>query len=497
MSQSMSLNLSQRQAQSLKQAQRLIMSPQMQQAIQLLQLPIQELQTAIDTELAQNPVLEYSEIGEDLSERQQEIEQQEAEQILDSDAPSETEVEFSDRDFEVMKYLEEEFRDHFSQSEGFSKQWTEEDEKKRSFLENSICRGNSLYDHLMNQARETFEEEEERRLAELIIGNLDERGFFTVSLEEIALINEVEQEGLERVLEIVRTFEPQGVGARDLRESLLIQLRCQGREPTLAYAIIEHHFQDLLHNRIPVIQKGLDCSAQEVREAIEGAIARLDLQPGAWHDCAPIQNVTADVIIREERGELIADTDDDRLPSLKVNSKYLRMLEDPSLPEETKEYVKEKLASAKWLLRNIHQRNDTIFRIANYLIENQEEYLRDPLGKLKPLTMKAVAESLELHESTIARAVAGKYVDCPRGLLPLRGFFTNSYSTDEGTNISSHTVKDVLLEIVQNENKKKPFSDDALSKLLKEKGIPCARRTVAKYRKELSIGNASQRKSYI
>jgi RNA polymerase sigma-54 factor len=408
----------------------------------------------------------------------------------------EAEVEFNDKEFEIMKHLDEEFRDHFSQSEGFQGKSTAEDEKYQAFLEQSIRSEASLYEHLLAQAQETFDSEQDRAVAAALIGNLNERGFIETPLEEIAAWHGFEVSELERVLELIQSFEPYGVGARSLQESLLIQLRCLQKRHTLAYAIIESHFEDLLNNRVPVIQKGLDCTATEVREAIEKHIAKLDLHPGVWHAQHRVQNIVPDVTIDDGPEGLSVRLDRERIPRFGISSRYLRMLEDETIPLETKEYLRQKIQSGKWLLKNIDQRNDTVFRIAEYLVEHQAEFLGRSDGQLRPLTMKAVAEQLELHESTIARTVNGKYVDCPRGLLPLRSFFTNAYTSTEGSAVSSSSVKDLVRDIIGQEDKAKPLSDDAISNLIKQRGIKCARRTVAKYRKELSIGNTSQRRRY-
>ncbi|MCB1135368.1 MAG: RNA polymerase sigma-54 factor, partial [Chlamydiia bacterium] len=283
---------------------------------------------------------------------------------------------------------------------------------------------------------------------------------------------------------------------RDPREALLIQLRRKGKKASLAYKIIDKHFDDLLHNRIPAIHKGLGASPGEIEAEISKVIGGLSLQPGAAFGDVPVQHVRPDGKIVLEHGELRVEVNDDTLPPLRLNRRYLRMLDDPSLSPEDKEYIMKKAMSGRWLLKNIHQRNETLFRILESLTKRQGDFLRDPVGELKPLTMKVVAEELEVHESTVARAVANKYVDCPRGLLPLRFFFSNSYVTKGDEDVSSHSVKAVLSELIDREDKSKPLSDEALSQLMAERGISCARRTVAKYRREMQIGNTSQRRSY-
>lgn len=451
-------HLQQHQSQNLKQIQRLILSPQMQQALHLLQLPVLELSTVIAQELEENPILEYTDDS------------------LNFEA--------------ILSQIQEEFRDPSSIQR-------EEDDLK-SFLENSIACVSSLFDHLIQQARETFTDSHSFLLAETLIGNIDEYGFLSVSLEEIALINGWNLHELEAILKEIQTFDPKGVGAKNLHESLLIQLKGLGKEESLAYKIIENHFDDVLHNRIPSIAKAFKSTPDKIRGVIEHEIARLDLHPGAnqptGHYRQMVQYITVDVSIHHFEDKICIDVNDEGIPSLRLNHSYLKMLEDPSLPEDTRTYIFEKLASGKWLLRNLHERHQTLYRISEQLANKQKEFLFEPHGKLTPLTMKEVAEVLQLHESTIARAVANKYLSCPKGIFPLRSLFTHAYTTDEGATISANTVKDLVCQLIAEENKKTPLSDEDISSIIKGKGIPCARRTVAKYRQELGLGNTSQRR---
>jgi RNA polymerase sigma-54 factor len=488
------LQLISKQAQSLKQIQRLIMTPQMQQALHLLQLPILELSTLVEMELEQNPVLESvnENEGEDLNIDALEADSSEESENLEQNP--EKALRFDDQDFDVLKQMDEDFREHFSESTNFT-QRNKEEEQRQAYMESSIVAETTLFNYLMKQAHDTFETDEELAIAEALIGNFDENGFLKVNLEEIALLTQIDIKKIQKVIVEIQDFEPFGVGAQNLQESLLIQLRCLAKKQTLAYKIVDQHYDDLLHNRIPTIQKGLKCSPEEIYEALERHISKLDLHPGVCYSHQIIQSIVPDVTLRLEKDELIVEVNDEAIPSLKINHRYLRMLDDETQTLETKDFIKNKIISAKWLLKNIYQRNETIQRIAESLAERQKEFFLNPEGKLVPLTMKTISEELGLHESTIARAVNSKYIETPRGLFSLRFFFTNAYLTNEG-DISSKTVKQVLLEILEDEEKQKPLSDEAISNAIKARGIPCARRTVAKYRAELKIGNAQQRKRF-
>jgi len=474
----------------LKQTQNLIMLPKMQQALQLLQAPVMELSTLVEVEMQQNPLLEYSpEFDEEVAESASEEPEQETE------TPVEKEIEFNEQDFEIFKQLDEDFRDHFLESGNYNKQRTVDEDKLKAWQESSVCAEMTLFEHLMHQAQETFEDRQMLLLAEQLIGNFDENGFFNTPVEEIALLFNVSDEQVNRVLKEIQEFEPYGVGAKNLQESLLIQLRCLGKKETLAYTLLDEHYDNLLHNRIPVIQKKTGCNNTVIQEAI-GQIAKLDLHPGLWHSKQVVQPIIPDVIIKIEGEQLIAEIDDDSLPPLRLNARYMGMLKDESLAKETKEFIKRKIVSAKWLMRTIHQRSDTLIRIAQTLAKLQKDFFMHQDGKLTPITMKQIAEELSLHESTIARAVANKYLNSPRGVFPLRSFFTSAYVSETGEDISSKTVRDALLEILKAEDKLHPNSDEALSTALKEKGIKCARRTVAKYRTQMNIGSALQRKKF-
>lgn len=493
MSYPLSLVLSTKQTQSLKQMQRLIMSPQMQQAIHLLQLPIMELASVIEAEVEQNPILEYS----SLESGDASLEQQESEwKSEEEDITPEKEIDFDTNDFEIMKKLDEEFSDFYSEPTNYTSKKDAEEQKRQSYQESLICSEMSLFEYLMTQAQQSFETSKDLEMAEALIGNFDEKGFLATDLDEIALLYNYDSDRLKEILAEIQTFEPCGIGAKNLQESLLIQLRCKKRTHTLAYYIIENYYDDFLHNRIPLLTKALHCTSHDIAEAIENDIVMLDLHPGTSCSKQIVQPIVPDISVKEDGEQLLIIVNDDFTPSLRINRRYLKMLEDSSISQETKEFILQKLSSAKWLIRNIGQRNSTLERIVAVLIDKQKEFLQAPNGELIPMTMKLMAENLELHESTVARAVSNKYIDCPRGLLPLRSFFTNALTTEEGLDISSKSVRNAILEIISNENKLKPYSDLKISNLLKEKGIVCARRTVAKYRIEFNIGNAQQRKKF-
>lgn len=483
----MQYDLNQSQQQKIQQTQRLMMSPKMQQALNMMQLPVLELSTLIDAELEQNPILEISEVKP---------EKEIAEVTDNEDLPTEKELNFDDKNFEILKQLDESYRDNYLEGAGFATRRSAEEEKKKVFEESSIQATNSLFQHLMSQAADTFESKEELRMAEELIGNFNESGFLDIPLKEIALTHAFDESQLMSILQKIQTFDPIGVGATNLQQSLLIQMRSLSLDNSLAAKIVENHFDDLLYNRIPKIKKGLNCTIEEIREAIDQDISKLDLHPGTSCSQIPIQSIIPDITIQRVNEEWVVFANSDYIPSLRLNRRYMRMLEDESLSKESKDFIKNKIVSAKWLMKNIEQRNSTLERIGEFLAKHQAAFFMDPNGKLVPLVMKVVAEELELNESTIARAVSNKYVNTPRGIFPLRYFFTYSYTTEEGEDISSKTVREMLERLIEGEDKMRPLSDEMLSRLMKEKGVNCARRTIAKYRNELNIGNTTQRRQW-
>ncbi|HRD55485.1 MAG TPA: RNA polymerase factor sigma-54 [Parachlamydiaceae bacterium] len=467
-----------KQSQSLKQMQHLLMSQEMQQALSFLELPIMELQPLIDQELENNPLLE-AEIEEE------EIEEQEKEE---EEVPFE-ELKFEERDLKIIEQIDEELSLHVKESSKDPQ--TIEDEKLKNYLDSLICEKDSLFSHLMKEVSQLFLTKEEQKLAEEIVGNLDERGFLKVSLEEISLLSGFSIDPLKSILEKIQTLEPKGIGASNLQESLLLQLKLKGQKEAFSYQIIEHHYQDLLNNRIPLIKKALKMTPNEMESALN-EIKKLDLNPAASFEYTPLTYIIPDVSIKEEDGTLQVFVNEDPLPPLRLNRRYLELLEDKSLLPETKEFIEKKIASAKWMLKNLSERNETLARISHLLVKKQKVFLETPEGKLLPLTMLEIAAELNLHESTVTRAVSNKYVNTPRGLLSLRSFFTHGLSSE----LSSASVKQEVSEIIKNENKKKPLSDESILKLLQEKGMSCARRTIAKYRKQLNIASAHQRKTF-
>ncbi len=487
------LSLEPKAALSLKQTQRLMMSPKMQQSLDLLQLPILELAPLIEHELTQNPLLEYAE--EVQTEEALTLETQEP--SLDQEMPTaETLVQLSDEDFWVLSRLDEDLREHFSQSGPPPCQRpVKELQEEHNFQESLVTATPSFYDSLMEQAHILLKSPDDLTLAQTIIGNLDEYGLFSESLEDTALLHKTTKEHVISVLQQIQEFAPPGIAAQSQQESLLLQLLAKGKGASLAYQVVQHHFDDLLHNRLPKIGRALKKSLEELQQALHD-IASLSFHPKEAATEPLAQTIVPDASIHFEGEVLHIEIRGEEYPELQLNPRYLALLQDPHPTKETNHYLKEKLSSAKWLIRNLAERSKTLYRVVEEIAKRQHVFLNTPHGTLAPLTFKVLAESLQVHESTIARAVTHKYLSCSRGVFPLKFFFSGAYQKSDGEELSSTTVKDRLAHWIAKENKAKPYSDEKLSLLLAKEGIPCARRTVAKYRHLLGIASASQRRQY-
>lgn len=468
--------------------QRMILSPQMQQAIFLLQVPLQELQTIIQQEMVQNPLLE------------EQLDQLEPESGLPEETPPERgpeELEF-EAEIDRLAGLDEEWKEYFFQDEALGPaRYQDPDEETRRFLEESITRSESLTEHLLGQLNTAPVTERERRIGEFIIGEIDPNGYLSAPLDDIARLAGAEPGEVSAVLSLVQSFHPPGVGARDLQECLLLQVRAREHSDPLAPEIIRRFLEDLSSHRYPQIAQALGVDPEAVQRSAE-FIAGLNPKPGTVFDSGQTAYIAPDLFLEKDGEE-----DDYRIvfnrdytPGLRISSRYRRLLSDPSTPEKTREYIREKLRSGLWLIRNISLRRQTLQRIAEEIVRRQKGFFDRGLSHLHPLKMTEVAEAVGIHESTVSRAVANKYLQSPRGIFPLRFFFTGSTTSAGGEEIVAPRLKKILKELIAAEDPGSPLSDGEIAARLEERGIRIARRTVAKYRNSLRIPPAHRRKKW-
>ena len=490
--------------QSAQLRQEMRINPRLYQAMELLYMPLLDLQQHLKEELAENPFLEMTE-ADDL----QEVE-------LKEDSPDEPlgdEVDWE----EILL-------------DGFDVGGRREQYEHKEHFEPTPVDAQDLHDHLHEQLRMLSLTERDLRLGEEIIGNIDDDGMLACDLEETAsgvnswleevrplavekareieneeeralelheielLFRPYEVEEVERMLEVIQGMDPAGVGARDVKESILIQLRQRPEEESLTFAIVEEHFDALINHRWSDIAKSLGVTAKEVQDAAD-SISRLDPKPGLRYSAEPEHYVIPDLVVEKIDGEYMVFANDTSLPRLRISQSYRDVAKDKSkFTGENKEFIASKLNSANWMVQAIEQRRQTMLKVMGFIVDRQREFFERGVQYLRPLTLREVADHIEMHESTVSRVTNKKYVQTPRGVFSLKYFFSSGLSTMSGEDISARGVKDKIRGMVSDEDTMKPLTDQAIVTLLKSDGVKIARRTVAKYRDQMGILPARMRK---
>ncbi len=461
------------QSQSLLQQQTI--APQMQQSLQLLHAPTLELRQLIQQELVQNPTLEEESTDISLEETGM------------------GEEEDFDREFAELSRLDEEWREYMAQSR-LSSPKRDDAEEKHQFVMDSIVEVVTLQDHLLNQLGFAEAPQRIREIATMLIGNIDESGFLQVNLEDLCFDLGIPMSELEAAKALVQTFDPVGVGATDLRECLLIQLERLGKQHSLEHRIIDHHLDDLARKRYPQIAKKLSVTPEQITRAAE-FIARLDPRPGSRFGEDTNTYVTPDATVERIGGEWVVTMNNEQIPRLRISNAYKDLMASGD-GREARAYLREKIRAGKFLIRSIHQRQQTIQAIAEQIAARQGDFLEYGPSRLKPMNMAQIAETVGVHETTVSRAVSGKYLATPHGVYEMKYFFTTGYETEDGETLSNTSVKQSLAGMIGAEDPKKPLSDQRLVEELEKRGIKIARRTVAKYREELHILPSHMRRSY-
>jgi len=500
------LHLSQRLTQSL------VLAPQLQQSLALLQAPTLELKALVEQELQQNPVLEEASVAEtELREKEGQEAEAPAETADPAEPPADTEfdptsekaasepVDDFQAEFERLVQLDQEWRDHFAQT-NLPTRASAEEEEKRQFMFDSLVAGTSLQEMLLEQVRESALPSDQWPIAEMLIGNIDEYGYLKATVEELAATTGLPAEQVIAVLKVIQTFDPPGVGARDLRECLLLQLERQGQQQTLEYRIVNEFMEALGKRRIPEIARGTEQTVETVQEALE-RIARLEPRPGRAYLPDNDQYILPEVFVRKSGDDFVVSTNNEHIPHLRISNTYKDLMSQGGNSAEVRNYIREKIRAGKFLIKSLHQRQQTILNIANEIVRRQRDFMTKGVAALKPLTMVQVAEVVGVHETTVSRAVSGKYMQTPQGIFEMKYFFTAGIQTAGGdgaatTAMSNTSVKNMIAEIFKAEDAGKPLSDQEVVRMLKEKGIVIARRTVAKYRTELNILPSNLRKVY-
>jgi len=552
-----------------------VLAPQLQQSLALLHAPMLELKTLVEHEMEQNPVLE--EVPSSETELRQKA-GEEADKSADGIDPAEppTDVMFDpatekssgapaddfEAEFNRLAQLDQEWREQFAQVNAPVRASAEEEER-RQFMFDSLTVGTSLQESLLEQVRFSDLAEDERPMAEIIVGNIDDYGYLKATVDELAASSHIPAEDILAVLKVIQTFDPPGVGARDLRECLLLQLERAGQQNTIEYRIVAECMEALGKRRVPEIARGLGISLEEVQAAMK-RISRLEPRPGRQYLPDNDQYVMPEVFVQKTGDDFVITTNNEQIPHLRISNTYKDLMsrsavDVPALESgfkssdrttrkavaeavaavkanddaralavlrqlaeqenltpaqmdtvqhaiaqvmerqafiEARNYIREKIRAGKFLIKSIDQRQQTILNIAKEIVKRQRQFMEKGVAYLKPLTMVQVAEVVGVHETTVSRAVSGKYMRTPQGVFEMKYFFTTGIQTTTGDGMSNTSVKDMIADVFRKEDSTKPMSDQEVVKILKDKGVMIARRTVAKYRTELNILPSNLRKVY-
>lgn len=469
------------------------MTPSLQQAIKLLQLSKLELQEVLNQELLENPLLD--ELTEETKQEEAEADVQESKTETEEEAkaaelPKESDKEKEKDSFDEIDY-DAYFQDYIEY--GYNSRMSEEHEEFP--LENTLTRPPNLTDHLTWQLNMSDASPRTKEIGSFIIGNIDEDGYLRASVEEIMAAGQHEREDVERAVQAVQSLDPIGVGARDLRECLLLQLNFLDIDVPYVDDVVRNHWDEFMQRHFVQISKALGIDMKTLEGIVE-VIKHLDPKPGRKYSNERAIYVEPDVYIQKVGDEYIIVLNEDGMPKLRINGSYRALLQqmDTKSDGETVNYIKDKIRSAVWLIKSLDQRQRTIYKVAESIVKHQREFLERGIDFLRPLVLRDVADDIQMHESTVSRVVSNKYMHTPRGLFLMKYFFHSGIDSDTGEDISSLTVKKKIQGYIDGEDPRKPLSDSKIMKILNDEGINIARRTVAKYRDELNIPSSTDRK---
>jgi RNA polymerase sigma-54 factor len=482
--------------------QKMILAPRMIQSMEILQLPIMALQERIQQELQENPVLELKEASEEPA-AEEETPAEEPAEAVDVTNP-EQELVIDDKgdneiDFDRLEAISRDWEDHFNEEHRPSRNGLDEEgDRKHDAMQNMPSRPQSLHDYLNDQLTFLDAAPEQMQLLRFLISHIDENGWLAVPLEDLirSYTPPVTITQMEEALRLVQKLDPLGIGARDLRECLLLQITPETPFRDVLRKLILDHLEDIEHNRLPVIQRRTGFDLPTIKAAIE-TLRHLNPKPGGQFTSDNVPYVVPDIAVeRTEDGDYQTRLLDDWTPNLYISRRYMEMYKDRSADPKAKEWLKRKIQAAQWLMESIEQRRSTLMKVTKAIIQHQRAFLDKGPEHIEPLKMQQIADQVGVHVTTVSRAVDDKWVQTPRGIFPLKRFFGGGTHTASGEEVAWETIKQKLLEIIDKEDKSNPLSDEDLVNKLQEAGYPVARRTVTKYRKMLNIPSSRQRKDW-
>ncbi len=446
---------------TIEQTQKLSMTPELIQAIQILQFNHQELMDYIENEIMENPILEEEKNYDDSKE-----------------------IDICE------KIREADYEEHRMS------QWEYSADDDEYTYEQYVSDEDTLEDYLLMQLEFSNLKEEKHNIGLKIIEAIDDNGYLSVPIEEIAQSMNAEEELAEDVLNVIQTFEPTGVGARNLKECLIIQLASGGLLTEEIEYIIENMLEDLANHKIAHIAKTLNMTTKEIQEIVD-LIKTLEPKPGRLFGSGDATRyISPDIFVEKIDGEYVVTNNDNSMPKLMVSSYYNKLSSQAEEDQELNKYLNDRFNSAVWLIKSIEQRKQTIYNVASAVVKYQQDFFDKGEKHLKTLTLKQIAEEVGIHESTVSRSINGKYMESPRGMFELKYFFSSGVSSDDGTGVSSNSVKSIIKELISQENPKKPYSDQDMVEILKSRRIDISRRTVAKYREGMGILSSSKRRRF-
>jgi RNA polymerase sigma-54 factor len=476
--------------QSAEMRQDLVIAPHQIQSLEMLTAHFLELQARISQEMEQNPTLESVEV------RSEELV---GDPMEDATAPSESQelaAAISEKDEFLANLVGsgESWRDYLPPSHGAPTHTTDDEERRRFFFD-SLTTSRSLTDELIEQLRTGDASPRIQEIATVIIGNISDTGYLRADSAEVCQVAGCEEAEFQEGLTLVQSFEPAGIGARDLRECLMLQLERIDQAGSLAYRVADGHLAAIGRNRIPEVARKLGVSTAELYGAIE-SIKQLQPRPGNAVPSDIDEYVIPEVHIEKQNGDYTVTLNKACMPKLRISERYMAILEDPATPKDVRNYIKERISSGNLLMNSVSQRQETILKIAQIIARRQIDYFEEGEQSLRPMTMGQVADEIGVHETTVGRAIANKYLQSPRGLVPMRQFFSTGYHSDSGEDLSARSIQAKIETLIGNEDSSKPLSDQKIVTLLAKDGLKVARRTVAKYREGLGIPSSHLRKTF-
>jgi RNA polymerase sigma-54 factor len=469
----------------------MVLAPQLRQSLKILQVAALDLRSVIQEELQNNPTLEelpMEGVSLDKNGTEESPEAPPAE-----NAEQREELDFS-KNFEVLNKIDDDWRDDLAQGGGGQPYSSEAAEKRQHFFD-SLVSETSLQEHLMRQAELSDCPPPVLTAIRYLVGSIDDRGFLTATPADIALMSGLALEDVQAAHKLLRTFDPPGIGAQNLEDCLLFQLATTGRGNSVAARVVRDHFELLTRRRIPDLARRLGVSLEEIQAAIE-EIGTLDPSPGRRFADDNNRVVVPDVTVEKEDGRWQIRLNSDYIPRLRISQTYRELIAKGQLSKEERDYLSERMRSGRFLINSIEQRQQTIERITREIIKVQEEFFEHGVSKLRPLTMTQIADVVGVHETTVSRAIANKYVQTPHGVFDFKYFFTPGYQAQSGDAVSNTSVKEMINDLIAGEDRAHPLSDQELVAKLQAKGIKVARRTVAKYREELGLLPSNLRREY-